>query len=220
MPSGSNGAVAPRSVASWIALLLVLVSTGCATHRFDKPRSGTVQRGVTSWYGEPFHGRRTASGEVYDMHGVSAAHRELPLGTVVDVRNLENGKTLRGVRINDRGPFVKGRVLDLSYGAAKRLGVVGPGTAKVEIRVVSVGDGPSGPNLATRYVVQVGAFRDPTNARRLHAELLAVRPDVEMVVDGPWHRVRVGTFRNSTDAEAARRALRRKGYSAVVIALE
>ncbi|MEM8931889.1 MAG: septal ring lytic transglycosylase RlpA family protein [Acidobacteriota bacterium] len=178
-----------------------------------------MQRGLTSWYGEPFHGRKTANGETYDMHGISAAHRELPLGTVIDVTNLDNGKSLSGIRVNDRGPFIKGRILDLSYGAAKRLGVVGPGTARVEIRVVSVGGGPSGPNMATRYAVQVGAFQDPANARRLHDELKARRGDVELIVDGRWHRVRVGLFRSPVDAEEAMRDLHRRGYSAVVVAL-
>lgn len=216
----SNLAAPARRALLALAFFALLVQVGCATNRFDKPRAGTSQRGIASWYGEPFHGRATASGEIYDMNGLTAAHRELPLGTVIDVENLDNGKVLRGIRVNDRGPFIRGRVLDLSYGAARRLGVVGPGTAKVELRVVSLGAGSPGPNLATRYTVQVGAFQDPANARRLRDELAAERPDVELVVDGPWHRVRVGTFRTSVDAETARRDLRRKGYSGVVIALE
>jgi rare lipoprotein A len=93
---------------------------------------GYRERGLASWYGKKFHGRKTANGETYNMYGISAAHKTLPLGTYVTVKNLDNGKTLV-VRINDRGPFVKGRIIDLSYGAAKKLGVVGPGTARVDV---------------------------------------------------------------------------------------
>ncbi|MCG8462276.1 MAG: septal ring lytic transglycosylase RlpA family protein [Holophagales bacterium] len=179
---------------------------------------GTSQRGIASWYGDPFHGRATASGEIYDMHGMTAAHKELPLGTVVDVTNLENGRSVR-VRVNDRGPFVRGRVIDLSYAAASELRMVGPGTVKVEIVVIALGNGPSGPNMATRYTVQVGAFRDPENARRVRAALVGEYPEAELVVTGKWHRVRLGTFRSQRDAEKIRRTLRRQGYDAIVIAL-
>ncbi len=93
------------------------------------------QEGVASWYGRKFHGRKTASGERYDMYGVSAAHKTLPFGTIVLVRNLNNGREVK-VRINDRGPFVKGRIIDLSYGAAKKLGMIGDGIVPVKIRII------------------------------------------------------------------------------------
>ena len=198
--------------------LLSLVAVGCATNRFEKPRVGTTQRGVASWYGEPFHGRATASGEIYDMHLMTAAHKELPLGTVVDVKNLENGLEVR-VRVNDRGPFIRGRVLDLSYGAARKIRMVGPGTAKVEIRVVSLGGGPSGPSMATKFVVQAGAFREAGNAERLREELSRDHENVQIVKYQGLHRVRLGPFRTSQDAEKARAWLSRRGHSALVIAL-
>lgn len=94
------------------------------------------QRGIASWYGKKFHGRKTSNGETYNMYAISAAHKTLPLGTYVKVYNLENKKCLT-VRINDRGPFIKGRIIDLSYGAARRLGVVQKGTANVFIRTVT-----------------------------------------------------------------------------------
>ncbi len=102
---------------------------------------GYRERGRASWYGQAFHGRPTASGETYDMHGLSAAHRTLPLDTWVEVVNLDNGRRLV-LRINDRGPFarVDERILDLSYGAARELGVVGPGTAAVEVRALSASE--------------------------------------------------------------------------------
>lgn len=97
--------------------------------------AGWRQTGVASWYGDPFHGRRTASGEVYDMERLTAAHQTLPFGTRVRVENLDNGMAVT-VRINDRGPFVKGRILDLSRRAARELGMIGSGTARVQITVL------------------------------------------------------------------------------------
>ncbi len=97
--------------------------------------------GVASWYGEPFHGRRTASGEVYDMYQLTAAHRTLPLPTCAEVTRLEDGRTVV-VRVNDRGPFVEGRrIIDLSYSAAEAIGLVGPGTTEVEVRALGDGRG-------------------------------------------------------------------------------
>lgn len=212
----------PRSTSglahALILTLLAMLVSGCSMHRYDKPRVGTTQRGVASWYGEPFHGRKTASGEVYDMHGLTAAHKELPLGTVVWVKNLENGRELE-LRVNDRGPFVKGRVLDVSYAAAKRLGMVGPGTAKIELRVVRLGGGPSGERLTTRYAVQVGAFGERGNAEDLHRKLSRDYQDIELIQDGRWHRVRIGNLRTEKDARKLERDLKKRGLPAVVVRL-
>ena len=100
-------------------------------------RANQVLRGTASWYGSKFHGRPTASGEIFDMHALSAAHRTLPLGTWIQVRNLANNKSVE-VLVNDRGPFKSGRVLDLSYEAARRLGFVDQGTAEVEFRILTL----------------------------------------------------------------------------------
>ncbi len=99
----------------------------------------TVYRGISSYYGPKFHGKLTANGEVFDMYGISAAHKEIPFNTVVRVTNLDNSKSLI-LRINDRGPYVGNRILDCSYGAAKKLGFLDQGTANVEIRVIEWGD--------------------------------------------------------------------------------
>lgn len=120
--------------------LLLLLIAGCATKRVpvvEPVRKGHQERGLASWYGKPYHGRKTASGEKYDMHSVSAAHRTLPFGSVVKVTNLENGRSLK-IRINDRGPFVDGRIIDLSYKAAKKLGMVEAGVVRVKLVVESV----------------------------------------------------------------------------------
>ncbi len=200
----------------WLALPLLMA--GCATNRYEPPRPGATTRGVASWYGKDFHGKPTASGVIYDMYGLTAAHRELPLGTVADVQSLENGRKVR-VEINDRGPFIRGRIIDLSYGAARELGMADAGLAKVEIRIVSVGGGPSGPIRTSRYTVQVGAFRDRANAVELERRLVASYPDVKILTADGWHRVRVGIYRKSGEAEDARRTLLREGLDARVIAL-
>lgn len=96
---------------------------------------GYTEKGMASWYGNPYHGRKTASGERYDMYQMTAAHQTLPFGTVVRVTNLENGEKVE-VRINDRGPFKKGRIIDLSYASAKKLDMIGPGVVKVKVVVV------------------------------------------------------------------------------------
>ena len=105
-----------------------------------KNKNSSELIGVSSWYGPNFHGKLTANGEVYDMYGVTAAHKTLTLGTVVRVTNLDNGKSLI-LRINDRGPYVDGRILDCSFGAAKKLGFQEQGTANVEIKIIEEGDG-------------------------------------------------------------------------------
>ncbi len=102
-------------------------------------RHRKVMTGVSSFYAEDFHGKLTANGEIYDMYGVTAAHKTLPLNTVARVTNLENGKSLI-LRINDRGPYVKGRILDCSYGAAKKLDFLIQGTTRVKIEVIEWGD--------------------------------------------------------------------------------
>ncbi len=132
-----------------------------------RSRAGT-ERGIASWYGPGFHHRRTANGEVFDQDALTAAHQTLPFNSLVEVRNLDNGKAVR-VRINDRGPFVRGRVIDLSRGAARAIDMLGPGTARVEIRILR---SPKGA-LRALYAVQVGAFEDRDRAVALCEELRA-----------------------------------------------
>ncbi len=117
--------------------LWLVGAAGCTAVRAPAPPPITngVQVGVASWYGPGFHGNRTANGEIYDQYELTAAHPSLPLGTRVMVTNLENGRAVQ-VRINDRGPFVDGRVIDLSYGAARVLRMIGPGTTQVRIDVL------------------------------------------------------------------------------------
>jgi len=173
---------------------------------------GFRQRGRASWYGADFHGKKTSNGEIYDMYATTAAHKTLPLGTYVRVHNLENGRQL-DVRINDRGPFVRGRIIDLSYTAAKKIGIVGPGTASVEI--VALGTPATGHSGSTpaytagdyysgNFTFQVGAFADRRNAERLKTKLAADYVNAHITVfdrgDQIFYRVRVG---QSTTLEQA-----------------
>jgi len=115
---------------------------------------GWVQKGIASWYGPNFHGKYTSNGEIYNMYAFTAAHKTLPMNTVVRVTNLNNGKSVV-VRINDRGPFVKGRIIDLSYVAGKKIGLDKTGTAPVKLKVIRF----KGKNYVNGYMIQVGAFR-------------------------------------------------------------
>jgi rare lipoprotein A len=195
--------------------------------RFDPLRSaeGYVEEGTASWYGGEFHGRKTSNGEIYDMHTPTAAHKTLPMNVYVRVTNLANGR--QGVvRINDRGPFVSGRVIDLSYAAAQQLGVVGPGTAPVRIEALGYGElGPSGDVIAYRppasyevgpFCIQVGAFTVEQNARRLADELRLVYGETS-VVEGwvgstRYHRVRVGSYPTMSQAVTAVGEFAARGY--------
>lgn len=202
--------LAPRLVLGPLALLL-LFSAACGSTPKPLPSvdRGWTQNGVASWYGPDFHGRLTANGEVYDMHGLTAAHKSLPFDTVVEVENLDNGRTVH-VRINDRGPFVRGRVIDLSYTAAEKIDMIGPGTARVRLRVIGAVELPEG-----RYTVQVAAFSDPASARAL-ADRLRGYPEVRVRSKGGVHRVLVGTFEKRKKALKLAKKLARAGHQTYV----
>jgi rare lipoprotein A len=206
-------------LAPTVFALLPFVLFGCSTLRKPIAAKSTptigpfYSKGVASWYGGEFHGRRTASGERYDQYGFTAAHRTLPFGTRLTVTNLANGLSTV-VKVNDRGPFAKDRILDLSYGAAKAIGLVGPGTGVVQLELV---DGPGPP---PRYTVQVGAFSAPERANELHDRLQGTFPEVYVQTDGTWYRVQVGAFGERDQAEGMRRELAALGMSAFVIAAQ
>lgn len=175
------------------------------------------KRGTASWYGKKFHGRRTSNGEIYDMYAMTAAHKTLPLPTYVQVTNLHNQRRTI-VRVNDRGPFHDDRLIDLSYAAAAKLGIMGSGTASVEVKAISTGPYASKSNDSTlqytqqEYVhyVQVGAFADRRNAERMLKKISVNTPYSVRISDGgntntPYYRVHIGPFENRQqllDAEA------------------
>ena len=208
-------------------LVVVVLLTGCLSARGRREvepapkrpavKSGHTEKGIASWYGPGFHGRQTANGETYDMWAMTAAHKKLPFDSMVQVHNLDNGRRVT-VRINDRGPFIRGRIIDLSRAAAEAIEMVGPGIAQVKIRVIS-GPAVSGSKRAARegaFRVQAGAFRDPVRARGLVRALRQDYPGARVRSSDGWHRVEIGPFDSRGDAEHAVRDLRRYGVEAVV----
>jgi rare lipoprotein A len=188
---------------------------------------GYHERGVASWYGPDFHGGRTATGDTYDMYALTAAHTTLPLPCHVQVTNLANGKSVV-VRVNDRGPFVDNRLIDLSYAAAIKLDMVRAGTALVEVRAVSSSAAPPAKVATTpldQLYVQAGAFAEQANAERLLARMRAagvgpafVRSDER---DGRMlYRVRVGPVPSVAEFDRVVEELRQIGVSDARLALD
>jgi len=198
---------------------------------------GYVERGIASWYGDDFHGKPTSSGEIYNMHAMTAAHKILPLGTHVKVTNLMNGKSVI-VRINDRGPFIAGRVIDLAYTPARALGIVEPGTAPVVVEAVQVAQSHAERGATVwepepirdfrhgRFTIQIGAFQNVANALRVRASLLEdydtiyLRPP-EYYDRDRYYRVQVGTFDDLAKAQAEATRLQQDRFpGAFVIAVD
>lgn len=190
---------------------------------------GYLERGVASWYGPDFHGGSTSMGEPYDMYAMTAAHPTLPLPAYVRVTNLANGRSVV-VRVNDRGPFKKNRIIDMSYAAATRLDMVREGTAMVEVAAVGPASvAPQPPTLAAggrqHFYAQAGAFSDAGNAERLQAALAAAGVAPVAVVKGlsggrEVHRVRVGPLDSVEAYDAAVERLRAAGVAQVVLAVD
>ena len=189
----------------WSFLVIgFLVLTDCTTSppKTIKREVGYVEKGTASWYGPGFHGKPTASGERYDMHKLTAAHKTLPLGTVVQVHSLSTDRQVT-VRINDRGPFIRGRIIDLSYKAAKDLRMIGKGTDSVRLTVLGYlksvkSHGP--------FWVQVSSFQDRPQAAALRKQLAKEYANVRLLSvelpTGTWYRVQVGEFSSEKSAQS------------------
>lgn len=255
-----RGTARRLAVVAWVALLSACglvperdrspadpAAASCAgpKSRYGNPRSyvvhgkryhtlpsaqGFVERGIASWYGKKFHGRRTSSGVTYDMHGMTAAHKTLPLPTYVLVRNLSTGREIR-VCVNDRGPFHRNRIIDLSYAAAKKLGIARKGTGFVEVRAIGPGSAPAravagstqaGGAGAAGIFMQAGAFRVAANAERLRAELAAISgtPVRVLRAGDRLYRVRLGPLSGVEEADRLANALSRFGYERPQIVIE
>lgn len=194
---------------------------------------GYEEKGIASWYGPKFHGRKTANGETYDMHAETAAHKTLPMNTYLLVTNLENGKETV-VRVNDRGPFVKGRIVDLSLTSAKAIDMVGKGTAQV--RITALGETVSTLQNKTRverflphtdfetgdFFVQIGSFTNKDNAERLQNKMLSWGK--ESIVqkfdrgDQLYYRVRIQAGNRLTAAKRVAKVLEEAGFPGFVVA--
>jgi rare lipoprotein A len=209
-----------RPAAALAVLAVVLGAAACARLPYRPPEAarGGVETGLASWYGPQFHGRPTSNREIFNMNDMTAAHPTLPFGTFVNVTNLDNDRTAV-VRINDRGPFVGGRIIDVSYAAARVLGMIGPGTARVRLEVLE-GYGVPEAGRVSRFSVQVGAFAVQENAyalkRRLDARYDGVAVVTFRTAARTYYRVRVA----AADREAALRTARRladDGYPVILI---
>ncbi len=183
-------------------------------------KKGATEKGLASWYGEPYHGRRTASGEIYDMHEMTAAHRTLPFGTMVKVERRDTGADVK-LRITDRGPFIQGRIIDLSYAGAKKIGLDIDGIAPVKVTVIGWEAPPKKkarktdrqaehPKGEDCLWIQVGAFGSMDNARGAE-QRLEDAGETAIIIEGPGglHRVRVGPFDKEKDAVRALERVRR-----------
>ena len=244
-----------QKVKLFLLLVLIVILTGCGGHTsrvidtpetrelkgWQKPyevdgkryqpmrdHSAFQQDGIASWYGRKFHGRKTSNGEVYDMYGKSAAHKTLPMGVYVRVTNLVNKRQIV-VRINDRGPFVAGRIIDLSYGAAKELGIVTSGTAKVHLQALGYRQAGKAHSQSDSYdsgqvdydsgsyAVQIGAFTVASNAHKLASKMRSQYGKAEvaaMVRDGVnVYRVWVGEYKSLESAEQATATFVAGGYA-------
>lgn len=200
---------------------LVLLAS-CTTVRYESYPKAT--HAVASWYGPDFHGRPTSSGEIFNMYALTCAHRDYPFGTKLTVTNVSNNKSVNCI-VNDRGPFVSERDLDLSYGAAKEIGLIGPGTGKVRIeyagrdtqyvREVKYIQGSKGP-----FALQVGSFKELSNAARLKMALELKYSKVyitEAEIDGSrYYRVRIGKFPAKDEASRFAKTLANEGYSVLI----
>ena len=208
--------------ARFVAVLL-LISSACAAVRPSRPVPPPLtphgQSGIASWYGPGFHGNATSSGEIYDQNDLTAAHPSLPLGTHVRVTSFDSGRSV-DVRINDRGPFVGGRVIDLSYEAARTIEMIGPGTAAVSVDPIDE-VGRSVPAPFVSYAVQAGAFLDGSRADALRADLGGPSGDayLSMVRAGEsiFYRVRLGPYPRREDAIARAEELAQTGVSSVIV---
>ena len=193
---------------------------------------GFKQIGYASWYGADFHGKRTANGEIYNMYELSAAHKTLPLGTYLKVHNLSNDKKIV-IRINDRGPFIKGRIIDLSYSAAKKLDILLSGIAKVKIEAIIPNRFQSRSNLdynnnkmnsgaeKTGFVIQVNAFKIMKNAYKLANHLKKYFKSVDVILshknDGDFYKVWVSNIFILENAHKVEKQLKKMGFNDIFI---
>ncbi len=192
---------------------------------------GYKERGIASWYGTKFHGRRTSSGEAYDMYAMTAAHKTLPLPTYARVTNLQNGRSIV-VKINDRGPFHDNRLIDLSYAAASKLGVAAAGTGLVEVQALdprkplaTFPTEPDAPPISPAMYVQVGAFGSRYNADRLRERLQEslhsdIRVQPATAAGEPVYRVQVGPLASVEKTDALTADLAEQGFTELHVVVE
>jgi rare lipoprotein A len=183
------------------------------------PSAGETQIGMASWYGEPFHARSTSNGEPFDMNALSAAHKTWPLPSLIEVTNLETGRRLK-VRLNDRGPFIEGRIVDLSKASAKALGIYAQGTAKVRIKFLGPVDKYNAVDdikeFPQTYRVQIGVYREKDNAHKAMEQLEGAR----LEATGSLFKVYLGPLEHVQQAEVMRNKAIDVGFKDAIITKE
>ncbi|TAM10543.1 MAG: septal ring lytic transglycosylase RlpA family protein [Nevskiaceae bacterium] len=236
------GAITARHTLELVVLATLVVFAGCSTQRTRAPGTyevdgktyqvmtpaqaqGYDQTGDASWYGPGFHGKTTSSGAIYDMYGMTAASKTLPLGSRVSVTNLENGKSVV-LEVNDRGPFVPGRIIDVSYSAARTLGMVGPGTAPVRVKVLGGQPQTRAPTMppvapsGSYQFLQAGVFTHPEGAAKLRDQLHRLGiTQVQLLATNfngtDASRVLIGPIADAAQAEQLRDTLARAGIGSI-----
>ncbi len=218
--------IAKQKFLSGIILFFIasifLSSCGIVRTTTDTEVRGVVGSGIASWYGPDFHGNLTANGERYDMNELTAAHRTLPFNTVVQVENLENNKSVV-VRINDRGPYVGNRIIDLSRRAAEEIDMISSGTASVRLLLIEEGDRPvTVQNISSRetFTVQIASFERETDAREKAKSIRGAEVVPVTIAGQKVYRVYYGSYRNIDAAHRARRQLADRGIQGFVKQME
>ncbi len=208
---------------SRVLILGIFLVTGCISSHEHIPslNQKNVLHGIASWYGPSFHGKPSASGEPYDMWALTAAHQTLPFGTWVQVKKVSTGQTVQ-VRINDLGPFIKGRIIDLSYAAARKLGMIGEGTAEVSLTILTNSRLAIPHKQSQQFWVQAGAYTSLTKAMVLREQLAHdydhVRVNTAKLASGEWHRVQIGSFNSREMAQQVSRDIKNtKGLESTII---
>ena len=210
---GAGAALSPRKAAFGAALAIAISTQACVwsvplatAPPPDAPlyAVGWTQTGIVSWYGEPFHGRTTSAGGIYDMDEISAAHQTIPFGARLRVDNLDNGRSL-DLDVNDRGPFVRGRILDVSRAAARALGMIGPGTARVRITIVEAANAVSARGGCV--VVQVAAYRERRSAEAKRQAVARAGFEASIEPYGDMYRVVAGPFADEPAVSRAQETL-------------
>jgi rare lipoprotein A len=209
-----------------LLIIIIILISACGISRkgtdfASAENARVIENGVSSWYGPNFHGKLTANGEVYDMDGITAAHRTLPFGTILLVENLDNGKTVQ-VRINDRGPYAKNRIIDLSRGAAKRIDMIEAGTARVRLYLLE-GDLENSRITDIKvptYTVQLGSYKKRSQAEKQTAEINGSRVETIKTGDQTLYRVYFGTYTDPEEAKKEMQRLSDMGYAGFVKQIE
>lgn len=221
--------IAPPSMLRYSHLLLLslslfIVSCGTTFHMSEKGEgkravsdNKTIETGIASWYGPNFHGKLTANGEEYDMHGLTAAHRTLPFNSIVKVKNMDNGKSVR-VRINDRGPYAKNRIIDLSKKAAREIGMLDPGTARVELVLLegSLENSRVSDLKVPTYTVQLASYKEKNQAFMHSQRIKGSRVEKIQMESGTVYRVYFGTYVDKDEARNQQKKLQQQGFNGYV----